>query len=195
MWVKRYVLTKGSNPFKWCGWLGQLENNNFLLQFRPWILTKAINFQHSLLAREVLFILSLKINLLYQSIGLSVITQGRDQMYKSHHKERYIASNSSHKPKTNGIKVNTQLTMGSINEAKLSNHMQWFLSQAQWFKRVLKINLPDQVHLVSQSNTMTQGRELKISVVDQTHWFLSQIQWLKGSLQASKANSPTTLVS
>lgn len=60
-------------------------------------LTKAINFQHFLLVREVLFILSLslKINLPNQSIGLLVITQGRDQMYKSHYKERYMASNSS----------------------------------------------------------------------------------------------------
>lgn len=67
------------------------------------ILTETTNFQHFLLAREVLFILSiyLKIKLPDQTIGLLVITKGRDQMYKSYHKERYIASNSSHKPKPN----------------------------------------------------------------------------------------------
>lgn len=40
--------------------------------------------------------LSLKINLPNQSIGLSATAQGRDQMYESHHKERYITSHTSH---------------------------------------------------------------------------------------------------
>jgi len=72
-------------------------------------LTVATNFQRSLLAREVFF----KINFPDQSIDLSITIQGRDQMYMPHHKERYIASNSSHKPKSNGIKVSAQLTNGT----------------------------------------------------------------------------------
>jgi len=100
--------------------------NFYLLIYINENIDQSYQFQHSLLARDVLLILSLKINLPDQFIGLSIITQGRDYMYNYHHKERFVR-----KPKPNGIKVSTQLTMGSINEAKLSNHMKWFLSQAQ----------------------------------------------------------------
>lgn len=44
----------------------------------------------------------------------------------------------------------------------LSNHMKWFLIQARRPKRVHKINLPNQVHLVSQSNAMTQVIKIKL---------------------------------